>query len=811
MASDPALPKLLPVPWQTAGPALETPPAPARAPRHLPTPLTTLVGRDAEVAAACARLTDDAVRLLTFTGPGGVGKTRLAIQAGAAVADAFADGVFFVPLAPLFAPGLVLPTIARTLGVLDNGERSLLDAVTHWLLPRTCLLILDNMEHLLEVGPLLPSLLAACPGLTILVTSRVLLRLSGEHTFPVPPLALPPQTSSARLPSSPAVELFVARAHAVLPEFALTAANAATIGVVCRQLDGLPLAIELAAARLRVLSLEGLLTDLQDRLPLLSDGPRDVPDRLRTMRDAIAWSVERLTDPERVLFCRLGVFVDGFTLEAADWVGGGRTEGERRGNGSDPFPSSVFRPPSSVLDLVTSLVDQSLIQRSERPGDAPRYRMLETIRAFALGELAASGEEAAARASHGAWCLAFAERAEPELRGTEQKVWFDRQEADLPNMRAALAWFLAQGDGEQGLRLASSLTWFWSSRSSFREAWQWLETFLALPTTAEARGSGLLNAANILHWLGDEARAMRHAEDALALFRGQRDDYLAMCALRRLGSIAISQGAFAEAERHLAESQVLVDSPAATWDTQWDVAFAIYLAGRLAAAAGGGEEAVARLTEAATAFREIGDLGYVAAALGRLGAEWINQGEMSRARDAFATSMDLAIELGDQTWVARALVGAAHLAHDAGDPATAARLLGATATMREAIGSRRLPMFALAPALQSLNGQGRHAREWAQGSRMAAAEAVALARAILAGQADPNAAQALTARERDVLHLLAEGLGDKAIGVALGISRRTASQHVAAILGKLEAESRTAAVSRALRDGLLVPADSERA
>lgn len=775
---------------------------------HLPQALTSLIGRDIEVAAARRMLIDDQVRLLTLTGPGGVGKTRLAMQIGASIPAGAVDGVLFIPLSPLAAPDLVLPTLARALGLRDSLQRPLFAAVVDRLQRQRLLLILDNMEHLREASPLLPALLAACPDLLIVVTSRVLLRLSGEQAFPVPPLSLPRRGAMPRptrhdleeIARADAIRLFVARACAVQPSFTLNADNAATIDAVCWHLDGLPLAIELAAARLRVLSPRALLAGLGERLRLLADGPRDVPGRLRTLRDAIAWSVDLLSPEEYALFMRLGVFVDGFTLEAADWVGGRRT-----GDGSERM--------TSVLDLVTSLVDQSLVQRVEHDDAVPRYRMLETIRAYALHELADSNQEIMARDAHAAWCLAFAERAEPELSGLQQKAWFDRFEAEHPNMRAALHWFLTQRDAERGLRLASFLTWFWSSRSYFHEARQWLETFLAMPTSEATRGRGLLDASNILHWLGDDANAARCAHDALAIFRQRDDAFLAMCTLRRLGSIAIDQREYAAAAQFLAQSQELLHVVPPPWDPRWDAAFATFLAGRLAAATNQGQEALAHFAEAVAAFTQIGDRGYVAAALGLQGAEWLKQGELDRARDAYATSLDLALELADHTWVAWALLGSAHLAHAAGDIATAARLLGAATAMREAIGERRLPDSALTPALQAAIASDHLAKELAQGASLPTDEAIAMARAILVpGDVLPPSSgsarhlqHTLTVREREVLSLLADGVGDKAIALTLSISRRTASQHVAAILGKLGVESRTAAVSIALRQGLLTP------
>lgn len=834
MSSDPAQPKLHPTSWY---PGEHDPPHPVPLVRpavsNLPALTTSLIGRETDIAAACAMLTGGSVRLLTLTGPGGVGKTRLAIRIGEVVKAAFADGVVFVPLAPILDRELVLPTIARALGIRDSGERARFETVADLLRPRHLLLILDNMEHLREVSPLLANLLMTCQRLTILVTSRGLLRVSGERAFPVAPLAVNEaevgsQETEGR-DGAPAVRLFVERARAAEPSFTLTANNLATIGTVCRQLDGLPLAIELAAARLRILSPQALLTDLEHRLRLLTDGPHDAPARLRTMHNAIAWSVDRLSEAERSLFCRLGVFVDGFTLDAVEAIGSwplalglehdatGTSELQSRQTiRSSQQPTANSQQPVA-LDLVMSLVGQSLVQRIDRPGELSRYRMLETIRAYALSELTASGDEAAARGAHAAWCLALAERAEHELSGPQQKAWFDRLEAEQPNMRSTLHWLLAKRDAERGLHLASMLTWFWSSRSYFHEAQEWLETFLALPTSEAVRGRGLLDASNILHWRGQDDEAARYSHEALAIFRKHNDAFLAMCTLRRLGSIAINQEEFAQAEQFLAESQALLHAVPPPWDPRWDAAFATYLSGRLAAAANRSAEAVAHFAEASAAFGEIGDRGYVAAALGLQGAEWIKQGEITRARDAYATSLELAIELADHTWEAWALLGAAHLAHDAGDNPTAARLLGAATSRREAIGERRLPKGTLTPALQTAVAEEPLRSEWLHGTTMPAADAVAMAREIFQRDDDRQRLShkgrqpqsVLTAREREVLCLLADGLGDKEIGLRLSISRRTASQHVAAILDKLGVASRTAAVAIAVRQGLFSSSASQ--
>ncbi|MGH2616819.1 MAG: ATP-binding protein, partial [Thermomicrobiales bacterium] len=619
---------------------------------------------------------------------------------------------------------------------------------------------------------------------------------------------------------------FIERARGVNSEFALDVGNAAPVVEICRRLDGLPLAIELAVAWVHVLPPASLLSRLEPRLPMLRGGPSDQPARLRTMRDAIAWSYDLLTEEEQRLFRRLAVFTGGFNLEAAEHVAESGRDVEQSGSRADeplptvtpplsphhhtrkrvPAPSPSVTP--SVLDLLAGLIDKSLLQRMNGHGPEPRFAMLETVREFALERLAEHGETEAIAAAHAGSMLDLAEQADPEMMGSQQAIWFARLEAEHPNVRAALAWFLAQGDGERGLRLASALNWFWSSRSYFREARTWLETFLALTTSTPTRGRGLLEAANIRHWQGDTGQATVYADESLAIFETQSDRYLAMCALRRLGSIAIDQGNLKRAASRLAESRTLLQPT----DPTWDLAFAPYLSGRLAAAAGTYEEAIGQFAQASEAFRAIGDRGYVAAALGQQGAASIRVGDLPAARTAYAESLLLACEVKDQTLVAWALVGAAHLAHAEGELATAARLLGAATAIREAIGEGRLPKSALTSAVRAALGDERFTSEWAHGTSWSEAQVVAEARAILSGDDRRGRAHAghrladestLTRRERDVLRLVAEGGTDKEIAAALQLSRRTVSNHVGAILTKLGVESRTAATAVAVRRGLL--------
>ena len=504
-----------------------------------PLPAPPLIGREQEVKNICTCLQHPKVRLLTLTGTGGVGKTRLGLQVASELKKLFADGVHFVSLAAISDHSVVTLTIAQTFGIKEARGRQPFELLKELLREKHLLLLLDNFEQVEKAAPNLSELLDACSRLKIVVTSRAVLHLQGERIFPVLPLVLPDLRHDEDLEQYAAVALFLQRARAVKPDFQLTSSNKQTIAEICIRLDGLPLAIELAAARMTILSPPALLERLEHRFQLLTKGASDASARQQTLWNTLTWSYELLTPGEQQAFRRLSVFVGGCTLKAVEHV-----------------CKQIDGPKLSVLDAVESLLDKSLLRQAEQASDEPRLLILETIREYGLETLTARGELEATRQTHAAYYLAFAEEAEPKLLGAEQDSWLNRLEQDHENLRAALDWSLEHIDEhvETALRIGGALWRFWWARGYLTEGRNFLER--ALHAGGEAKAAvraKALNAAGILNGLqGNYARAAQFCQESLALFQTLGDQQGAATALQMLGQMAGWQSKFAAA-RSLAE------------------------------------------------------------------------------------------------------------------------------------------------------------------------------------------------------------------------------------------------------------------
>jgi predicted ATPase/DNA-binding CsgD family transcriptional regulator len=754
----------------------------------LPHPLTSFVGRDAEVAAACALLRSSDVRLLTLTGPGGVGKTRLALSVAHKLAGGFASEIAVVSLAPISDPRLVLPTVAQALGVREAPNRPLIDQLTLALGERRRLLVLDNLEQVVAAAPEVATLLDACPRLTILATSRVPLRISGEQEYSVPPLGL-----------QAAVALFVERARAARPDFALTDAIASAVADVCRRLDGLPLAIELAAARAKVLSPQALLVRLSDRLRLLTGGPRDLPARQRTLRDAVAWSHDLLTPEEQALFRRLAVFAGGFTLEAAEHVTGGQTS-------VSPTPPAPLPP--SVLDGVASLVDKSLL-RVDDGGPEPRFTMLETVREYGLERLEFAGEAESTRRRHAAWVLAFAVRAEARHFDADGPAWLDRLDVEADNIRNAFE-FLTRGEDVEGTaRLAIALRKYWTQRGHLREGQGWSEWLL---TRADAlrpaiRAAALLVAASLAENRNDHERAAELGDASLLIARGNGDRLGVAGALHLLGLAAMRRGRSDRATAYLVEA---IESYRVLGHTPWlaaalsNLAMVAYRQGELEAATELAEEAV-RLN-AQTRFAWGGaQARFVVAEIARL------QGDTARAGRLLRESLVIYHEQREIWGTIECLVPLAAVAAAAGQPAAAGRLFGAAESLCGSIGADLLATGGetelATDALRPLFDVPAFAAGRATGQAQTPDQILAKLPNAIRDAPEPAPAppagdgHGLTAREREVLVLLARGSSNQEIAVALGISALTVKTHVTSILAKLKLPSRAAAATYVHRHG----------
>jgi non-specific serine/threonine protein kinase len=767
-------------------------------PGSLPIPRTRLIGRESERIAARTFLLEEAVLQLTLTGPGGVGKTRLALAIAQDLAGHYDDGAVFVDLARIGDPSLVVAAVARSFGIAEGGAQPLVERLVVALQRRHLLLVLDNCEHLLTaVAELVAQLLVACPQLQVLATSRAPLRIRGEQELPTEPLPLPPLESvhTLDLAANPAVRLFLDRARAVEPRFSTANATLHNVAEICRELDGLPLAIELAAAQVRVLAPSALRERLRHRLPLLEEGPRDAPARQRTMRDAIAWSYGLLGPEEQDLFRRLAVFSGGFTLDAAQAV-------------------ANREPTTDVLPRLARLVEHNLVRREDRTA-LSRYHLLETIREFALEHLGACGDANSARDAHAAYFLALGETGMPGLYGPGQVAWLARLESEHPNLRVALEWFAHLGNADALLRLAAALWRFWFIRGYPREGRAWLARALAVPHSwSPVLREALHGASMLASNQGDHIRAAACAEELLSLARAQHDAEAVARGLHLLSFAATYRSdrdqALALANQALAIARDL-GNPLQLTDVLNRLGIEEHNRGDYARAAVLYEEAQA-------AWRELGCTWELVCVTTNLGVTAQAQGNVARAAGHYREGLQLLQDVGE-TWMMEELLAlVAALAAETGDRERAARLIGATDRLLEVIG------FALAPFVQVFyeRARGRLRRELGEeafaatgevGARLTRKQAlveaydVASVLASMSASDDPGVGirsrSDLTPRELEVLRLVAQGHSNAQIAAALFISVPTVKRHLTNILAKLDLPSRSAATAYAHTRGLV--------
>jgi predicted ATPase/class 3 adenylate cyclase len=642
-------------------------------PTNLPTQLTPLVGREREVPEAVALVRREGIRLVTFTGAGGTGKTRLSLQVAAELLEDFEDGAFFVDLAAITDPHLFVPTVAQTLSVREKPGQSLSETLNDYLRDKHLLLVLDNFEQLLDAGPAVSELLAGAPNLKALVTSRAPLHLSGEHEYSVPPLAVPDLDASeppAMLAAYEAVQLFLERAQAVKPEFELTRENAPAVAEICARLDGLPLAIELGAARVRILSPQALLGRLSQRLALLTGGARDAPARQRTLRDTIEWSYGLLSAGEQRLFARLSVFLGGGTIEAAEAV-------------CDP----VAELDVAVFDGIASLVEKSLLRQAEGPAGESRFFMLETIREYALDRLQRSGEGELLLGRHAHYFGELAEEAEPEILGADQIGWLERLEAERDNFRAALGWSLERGDTERALRLIGSLRRAWVARGHLSETRKWLEAGFeqsaAVPPQVEAKALYGLGRVALVE--GDYGQAIPSLERSARLFRELGDAEGLVFSLADLGFIATAQGRHEDAQRFADES--LAEAKAA--GNERTIAAALHSIACTKLDADEYGEARTLFEQSLALRRKVGDKRNMANSLCYLGSVALLEGDYDGATALLDESLALARELGNVLVVSAALANESLVALAVGDADRAAALCMESLALSRELGDKR--------------------------------------------------------------------------------------------------------------------------
>lgn len=855
----------------------------------LPATFTPLIGREQEVADICALLQRSDVRLLTLLGTGGIGKTRLAIQVATALRAYFTDGICFIALAAISNPTLFIPTIAQELGIRETGESHLLTQVICALRSKNLLLVLDNFEQILNAAPELTELLAACAHLKILVTSRAVLHLQGEYDYPVPPLSVPnlkhlPEPE--QLEHIAAVMLFIQRARAIHPAFQLNYHNLAVVAEICVRLDGLPLAIELAASRIKLLPPRSLLKKLERRFEILTSSAYDAPARHQTLQSTLAWSYDLLSCDEQQLFRHLSVFANGCTLEAIEHVENVRT--------ATPDTSLA------LLERIASLMDKSLVQQIELESEEPRFVMLETLREYGQERLHEQQETQTIQRLHALYYLKLAEEAEPHLKTARQIDWLARLEQEQENLRSALGWFNRQGERELALRLCAALGWFWHLHGHWSEGRRWLEATLTLTTTGKPsafRARVLHSAGDLAYYQDDYTRARSLLEESTALCRELGLTTELASSLSALGILMHIQGDSARARPLLEESEVICRNAGYTWElayllrrlaqralqesdpsraaalahqgltyarklgdkfliaitlgTSGDIAAyqgnlaqatvsfreALPLAralgdtsltaimlqnlGYIAALQGNLLEAAALTREGLLRFQELGDRMFLTAALHSLGYITALQGDLARAALLYREGLELAEEIGYETQVGSHLIGLAGVAEAQGHYQQATRLLGAAETRFDVHvymnATERADYDRLLQRISAHLHEKMFKEAWAAGRSMTPQQALTEPEYIEARPAPPVARieppkaypAGLTAREVEILCLVAQGLTDARVAEQLVISPRTVNWHLTLIYSKLGISSRSAATRFAIEQHL-VPTSPRR-
>ena len=757
-------------------------------------PLSSFIGREQEIDEITRLLQRPDVRLVTLTGPGGVGKTRLALQVADRLRPAFPEGVATVSLAPIRDHELALSAIAQTLGLRDTSDVPIAQQLADALHDRTMLLVLDNFEQVVDMAPGIAALLAACPQLKVLVTSRFVLHVSGEHDVAVGPLKLPPINPNLPLSTisdSPAVQLFVQRAHAASSDFTLSESNAATVIEICQSVDGLPLAIELAAARVAHLPLPTLLARLDRRLPLLTGGARDQPARQQTIRNTIAWSYDLLTPAEQSLFRRLSVFVGGFTLEAAEAISA---------------DSEI-----DILDTIGSLADKSLIRIASRVTGESRYLMLESVRQFGVELLEAEGEADATRAAHAAHFVAFVDAVAPGFDGATTVEQRAALRADLDNCRAALDWFYQRGDGAGLLRLTRPLVVFWQNFGPWTECIAWTQRALSIEQPPSlAQGEMLIHLGASAGYQGDFAQGKRWLTQARDVGMAISAPHIESIAQTVLGAQLVDQRCYAEGESCITDALIKARQPNHPFAEALALAHlgvAVWGLGRI-------DEAESHLERARTIGSAIDALLPGTVAYRYLGLIAAESGDSRRAAERLRESRDF--DQFEELPLTRALPNLATLSVACGLHELAVQLLGAADTVNQI--TRFVPAWpergaqerALAQA-RTVLGESATAAAFRAGQTMTHDEIWVVIDTVFAAAERPGSSGAaeratsvsqLTPREREVLRLIVDGRSNSEIGERLFISSRTAQTHVTNILAKLGVSTRTQAAARAVQDGL---------